>query len=167
MLHCSIREATANDLQSLMALLTENHLSDHAILAPGASYWVAESEQGELIGAIGAEPGSDCVLLRSAVVARAWRNKGVGAALVRHLLAWATGAGHRTVYLFSTGAGPYWQRLGFHEVPVSEVVAKLPDAPQVRRYASTGALPTEIAWRCELNHWCPGRDSNPHVFKGH
>ena len=40
--------------------------------------------------------------------------------------------------------------MGFHEVPVSELIAVLPDAPQVHRYEMLGWLPTEVAWRRDL-----------------
>jgi hypothetical protein len=40
--------------------------------------------------------------------------------------------------------------LGFREVPVSELVAALPEAPQVRQYAALGWLSTEVAWRCDV-----------------
>lgn len=53
------------------------------------------------------------------------------------------------VYLFSTGAGGYFSRLGFRRVAVDEVVAALPDAPQVRRFSELGWLPREIAWRLD------------------
>jgi hypothetical protein len=35
-------------------------------------------------------------------------------------------------------------------VPVSEVVAALPDCPQVNHFDRIGWLPTEIAWRKDL-----------------
>ena len=40
--------------------------------------------------------------------------------------------------------------MGFHEVPVPELVAALPAAPQVRHYDALGWLPTEVAWRRDL-----------------
>ena len=53
-------------------------------------------------------------------------------------------------YLFSTDAGAFWARTGFREVPVPELVAALPAAPQVRHYDALGWLPTEVAWRRDL-----------------
>lgn len=75
-------------------------------------------------------------------------SQGLGTSLVQHALTAATGYQH--VYLFSTGAGAYWQRLKFQEVPVSELVAVLPEVPQVKQYELLGWLPTEIAWRHDL-----------------
>jgi predicted N-acetyltransferase YhbS len=59
----------------------------------------------------------------------------------------ARGAGASVVYLFSTGAGSYYQRIGYCEAPVDEVVAHLPDVPQVRHYKRNDWLSTEIGWR--------------------
>jgi predicted N-acetyltransferase YhbS len=80
----------------------------------------------------------------------AWRGQGMGEQLTRHLMQAMRVAGYLIFYLFSTGAGGYWTRLGIYEVPVAEVVAALPNAPQVRYYDERGWLPTEIAWRYDL-----------------
>jgi N-acetylglutamate synthase-like GNAT family acetyltransferase len=139
----TIREAHRGDGPALAALLTACGLSTHAILWPGTRYWLAEGAAGAVEGAVGLELGAEAVLLRSAAVLPERRGAGIGAALTRAAIA---AAGDAAVYLFSTGAGPYWQRLGFVEVPVDELVAALPDAPQVRHYAERGWLPDEVAW---------------------
>ncbi len=43
------------------------------------------------------------------------------------------------------------QRLKFPAVPVSELVAALPEAPQVVSYEQQSWLPTEVAWRRDLD----------------
>jgi hypothetical protein len=43
------------------------------------------------------------------------------------------------------------QRLKFPEVPVSELVAALPEAPQVVQYEQQSWLPTKVAWRRDLD----------------
>ncbi len=140
----TIREAQEDDRPALRALLEACGLSTHAILHPGTRYWLAESEAGLPVGAVGVELGAGAALLRSAAVLPSHRGSGIGAALTRNAIAAADGA---VVYLFSTGAGPYWRRLGFVEAPVEELVAALPAAPQVRLYAERGWLPDEVAWR--------------------
>ena len=62
----------------------------------------------------------------------------------------AGSGGYGRAYLFSTEAGAFWSRQGFREVPVPELVAALPDAPQVRHYDQQGWLPDEVAWRKDL-----------------
>ena len=141
-----IRDATASDLEALKTLLESSHLSTAHVLEPGTRYWVAERE-GVLIGAIGLELGDGVVLLRSAVTHPEHRGSGLGSGLTHHALAWARGAGFRLAYLFSTGAGAFWARQGFREVPVDELVSVMPDAPQVGYYRQNGWLPSEVAWR--------------------
>jgi N-acetylglutamate synthase-like GNAT family acetyltransferase len=146
----SIREALPHEAPRVMALLMQNRQSSQDVLAPGTRYWVAEDARGEFVGTIGLEFGREAVLLRSAGVLPPWRSQGIAAALTQEALASAAQAGYRTIYLFSTGAGAYWRRLGFHEVPVSEVVAALPNVPQIRQYAALGWLQTEVAWRRDV-----------------
>lgn len=143
----SFRAAAPSDAATICALLQRNKLGDSDILAAGTSYWIAEDAGGALVGCIGIEHGPAAALLRSALVDPAWRGQGIGAALTRLALDTAAHMACQQIYLFSTGAGAYWARLGFSEVPVAELVNALPNAPQVRLYHRKGWLPTEIAWR--------------------
>jgi N-acetylglutamate synthase-like GNAT family acetyltransferase len=147
----TIREANLADAERICALLAQMRLGVDSILAPGTRYWLAEDAGGQLVGVVGLEYGAEAVLLRSAAVDPALRGRGVGAALVRHALRSAAADGYQRAYLFSTGAGPYWAKLGFGVTPVPELVAALPTAPQVRRYDELGWLPTEVAWKLELH----------------
>lgn len=146
----TIFEATAGNLRTIIALLAHESLRTEDVLAPGTRFWLAVNNEQVPIGAIGAEYGGDAVLLRSAVVLSQARGQGVGTALVQHLLAEARRQGYRRAYLFSTDAGPYWRRCGFYEVPVPELLAALPHAPQVRLFGQLGWLPTEVAYRLDL-----------------
>ena len=147
----TIREAEPREAERVCALLAQLHLGVDNVLAPGTRYWVAEGPGHELVGVVGLEYGAEVVLLRSAAVDPLARGRGVGAALVREALRSAASAGYARAYLFSTGAGPYWAKLGFRQIPVPELVAALPEAPQVRRYEELGWLPTEVAWVLELS----------------
>ncbi|HET9223944.1 MAG TPA: GNAT family N-acetyltransferase [Roseiflexaceae bacterium] len=146
-----VREAQPGDAERICALLARLRLGIDHVLAPGTRYWLAEGAGGQVAGVVGLEYGAEDVLLRSAAVDPPARGRAIGAALVREALESAARAGYRRAYLFSTGAGPYWVRLGFREVPVPQLVAALPDAPQVRRYEELGWLPTEVAWVLELD----------------
>ena len=144
-----IREATTHDLETLKALLESSHLSTAHVLEEGTRYWLAELE-GEAVGAIGLELGDGAVLLRSAVAHPNHRGSGLGSGLTRHALEWARASGFGRAYLFSTGAGAFWSRQGFLEVPVSELVEAMPTAPQVGYYRANGWLRAEVAWRKDL-----------------
>jgi N-acetylglutamate synthase-like GNAT family acetyltransferase len=141
-----VREAELGEAERICALLAHMRLGTDSVLAPGTRYWLAEGASRELAGVVGLEYGAEAVLLRSAAVEPVARGRGVGTALVREALRSAATAGYSRAYLFSTGAGQYWTKLGFREAPVPELVAALPDAPQVRRYEELGWLPTEVAW---------------------
>ena len=146
-----IREAMPSDRERLYPLLASAHLSTDAVLVEGTRYWLAEDSDRQVVGIVGLEYGAQAVLLRSAVVSPALRGQGIAAALVELALESAASAGYSCAYLFSTGAGPYWIRRGFYEVPVPELVAALPAAPQVLRFEAMGWLPTEVAWRKDLS----------------
>ena len=145
-----IREAGLADIAKIYTLLTQVRLSTDDILVHDTRYWLAEDRDKQPRGTLGLELGQDLVLLRSAAISPSLHSQGIGTYLVQHVLNEAEVAGYRHVYLFSTDAGAYWQRLGFHEVPVSELVAALPAAPQVQKYKVLGWLPTEVAWRRDL-----------------
>lgn len=118
-------------------------------MTPGTRYWMAERESRPM-GAIGLELGVSCVLLRSAIVDLKERGQGIGQRLTSRALEWAAEHGYGVAYCFSTEAGRYWIARGFAPCPVSEVVAALPDAPQVRLFEELGWLPTEDAFRLKL-----------------
>ncbi len=145
-----VREATIEDAATLRSFLVARGLPPEDILAPGTVYWVAETATKELIASAGLEFGSEAGLLRSVAIAEIHRGKGLGKRMVDRALEEARAHGLRHVYLFSTGAGSYFAGLGFVESPVEELVAAVPNAPQVIRFAALGWLSTAVAWRIDL-----------------
>lgn len=145
----ALRIATHNDLEVVREILEASQLSAHGILEPNTSYWLAEINN-RATGCIGLEWGADAALLRSAAVLPDHRGNSIGTHLLETAVNGARDQQKRNVYLFSTDAGEYWTHQGFQEVPVSELVEALPDAPQVHHYRDIGWLPTEIAWRLEV-----------------
>ncbi|MFC4453047.1 GNAT family N-acetyltransferase [Deinococcus sonorensis] len=150
----SIRAADAPDLPTIHRLILDTGLShDPALITAtleASRYWLAELD-GQVAGCIGLEHGEGASLLRSACVASGRQGQGVGARLARVALAAARKRGDRAVYLFSSHAGGYWQRLGFVAVPPQEVADRLPTAPQVRSGECRGWLHTEQAWKLDLS----------------
>lgn len=139
-------EAHAGDLPALTAFLTAQGLLVPGALAAGARYWLATDLAGPALST-GLEFQGPAALLRSVAVRPDLRGTGAARRLIERVLAAAADAGVRTVYLFSTGAGPFWERQGFHEVPVDEAAVALSDTPQVRRFREAGTLVDEVAWR--------------------
>lgn len=74
------------------------------------------------------------------------RGSGIAERLIRCALLEAARLDLRDVYLFSKDTGGYFECLGWREVPVAEAAARLPNAPQVRRYEEIGWYPDERAF---------------------
>jgi GNAT superfamily N-acetyltransferase len=86
-----------------------------AEIAAGVAFWGYEDD-GALLGVMGIQPVRDVVLIRHAYVAPASQGRGIGGALLEHLLASATGR-----LLVGTWAGAEWairfyRRHGFESV---------------------------------------------------
>jgi N-acetylglutamate synthase-like GNAT family acetyltransferase len=144
-------QVVGEDVQESVRAFLDGHSHLPAdFLAPPCRYWAYVLPDGAVVGTVGLEYGRGCGLLRTAFIHPTHRGAGIGRVLVAALLAEARRAGLRRVYLFSTSAGAYWERLGFRRVPVPEAAAALPDAPQVRDYRARGCLGTEVAYRLEL-----------------
>ena len=140
-----IERATHDDRDAMAKMLDACGLSSFGILAPSTLYWVCRAESG-LVGICGMEVGDRCALLRSVCVLESQRGKSIAERLVGYALLEATRLDLEDVYLFSKDTGGYFERLGWREVPVAEVAARLPRAPQVRRYEEIGWYPDERAF---------------------
>ncbi len=148
----SIRPATPVDLPAIHTLILQTGLSsDLALITAtlaGCTYWLAV-QSGEAVGCIGLEHGEGASLLRSACVRTDRQGQGIGGQLARAALEAARGRGDRAVYLFSSHAGAYWQRLGFVQVPVAELSAALSGTPQVKSGECRGWIHDETAWKLD------------------
>ena len=140
-----VERARSDDRDAMAALLGACGLSSAGILAPGTLYWVCRAEEG-LIGTCGIELGERCALLRSVCVMEHHRGKRIADQLIHSALQEAIRLDLQRVYLLSKGTGGYFERLGWREVPVAELAARLPQAPQVRRYDEVGWYPNERAF---------------------
>jgi predicted N-acetyltransferase YhbS len=93
---------------------TAERLREGRLPAPGLSF--VASKDGRLIGSvrlwdISAGPAHPALLLGPLAVARDSQHRGVGAALVQHVLGEAKQLGHKSVLL--VGDAPYYGRFGF------------------------------------------------------
>jgi amino-acid N-acetyltransferase len=110
---CSIAQATAADLPAIAALLREADLP-HEDIAPHLRHFlVARHETGKAIGAIGAEVHAPDALLRSLVVAPAYRGTGVGEKLIRELEDRAAAWGVERWWLLTLSAEKFFTARGF------------------------------------------------------
>ena len=99
-------------------------LDPTALTAPGITFWTARGDQGALLGCVAlkelAPADAELKSMRTTTIAR---GRGIGTALLAHVIAEATGRGYRTVHL-ETGTQDYfaparrlYERAGFVECP--------------------------------------------------
>jgi N-acetylglutamate synthase-like GNAT family acetyltransferase len=139
------------DLALLRAMLARGGLMTDGIEWRAACYLVAYFGD-DAIGVIGVEPKIDAALIRSLYVDESMRRRGIGAALVAAARKAAHTRGARHLYLFSTGAGEFFERHGFAVAPVADVVAVLRDVPQVEFYrAHSEELAREVAYHLDIS----------------
>jgi amino-acid N-acetyltransferase len=120
-----VRPAEPRDLDQVLAMLGGAQLPTAGIPPSLTGFLVAESGT-RLVGVIGLEAYGLVALLRSAAVVADARGAGVGASLVKSLLARAGGQGIRDVYLLTTTAEAWFPRFGF----VGVTRAMVPEALQ-------------------------------------
>lgn len=131
-----VRTARTADLDAARGLLARASLPTAGLDEQfGPAYAVAESD-GEVVGVVGVERHGPYGLLRSAAIDPAWRGQGIGEALTRNRLAWATAVGMHAVYLLTETAADWFPRFGFTRVPRGEV-------------------PPEVAASSEFAELCP------------
>src|SRR5262245_28157765 len=104
-----------------------------------ARFWVCR-DAGRRIAWVGLEIDGANALLRSLYTDPGQRRGGIGRRLVERAECEAAARGVGHVYLFSTGAGGFFQSLGYVEVAVAEAVAALRNTPQVQWYLARPEL---------------------------
>ena len=130
------RIAKRYDLEALENLLVENGQRPIIVLNYDSVYYVAEFEN-KIIGTIGTELAIGCAVVISAAVLEKWRGQKIALCLINMLLDNLTNRQVRNIFLFNKDSGSYWQKIGFHECDVKDVIKHLPNAPQVLGYLMT------------------------------
>jgi GNAT superfamily N-acetyltransferase len=139
------------DLAIVRAMLSGAGRSIDGLEWPAACY-LAAYFGSEPVGVIGVEPSLDAALLRSLYVADAMRGRGIGGELVASARKAAHTRGARSLYILSADAGEYFQRFGFVEVPVAQLVAALGGTPMVKYYRTRpDDLAREVAWFLDIS----------------
>lgn len=110
-----IRPARQHDLPAIEALLRSLELVTTGVADHVDGFLVVEDD-GQVVATAGLEMYGFGGLLRSVGVRPEYRNRGLATTLTRQLLDRALHDGIRRVYLLTTGAAGYFQRLGFKAV---------------------------------------------------
>lgn len=108
----AIEKARIDQLNAICSLLQTGHLPTIDINPLLENFFVAVDGQ-QIAGVIGMDTYGEYGLLRSAIVDKAYRNKGVATLLVDRLLASAKQHGIATLYLITNSAEEYFKRKGF------------------------------------------------------
>jgi N-acetylglutamate synthase-like GNAT family acetyltransferase len=139
------------DFAVVRAMLARGGLMTEGIEWPAACYIVAYFGD-DAIGVVGVEPKIDAALIRSLYVDESMRRRGIGAALVAAARKAAHTRGARHLYLFSTDAGAFFERLGFEKALVEDVIAAIPGVPQAEYYrARPEELAREVAYHLDIS----------------
>ena len=108
--------ARADELPAIRSLLQACSLP-HDDFADGAVKFVVSRDAGGIRGVAGLEPLGKMALLRSVAVGPESRRHGLARSLCEAAFAQARQLGVQRLFLLTTGAERYFQRLGFVTVP--------------------------------------------------
>lgn len=111
----SLRPAAASDRPFVESLLRENDLPTRDLSADLNAIFVYETAAGP-VGVGGLEACGDAGLLRSVAIADSARGAGYGTDLCRRLVDRARAADRSELYLLTTTAASFFERLDFERV---------------------------------------------------
>jgi len=126
----TIRPATPADADAILRLLHQAELPAAGVLDQFPYAYVLARRDGEIAGVAGLEMYGTSGLLRSMAVAPALRRSGIGRTLVADRLTTARERGLDAVYLLTTTAAQFFQRLGFSPMLREEVPRGLARSPE-------------------------------------
>lgn len=140
----TLSPASETGLDVVERLLRECDLPTEGVRDGPGEFFLAASD-GLVVGCGGLEVYGDVALLRSVAVDPAHRGEGCGMALVRGLLGQATERGVDAVYLLTTTAADFFERLGFERLDRADAPAAVRES---REFAETcPASATCMRWR--------------------
>jgi amino-acid N-acetyltransferase len=137
----TIRVARSDDLDAIKALLAENELQVADVTGDLLrDYVVAEDADGAVVGSVGLERFGRNALLRSLAVAQTARGVGLGRSLMMHVEDVARAAGISELWLLTTTAENYFQRLGYAVVKRTSASAELLASAQFSQLCPASAV---------------------------
>lgn len=108
-----LRPARCEEFGAIARLLTAADLPVDDLDAAMLDAFVVATEGGELVGVAGLEVYGSNALLRSLAVDAGHRSRGLGGSLVDAIETEARGRGVTALYLLTTTAGRFFERLGY------------------------------------------------------
>jgi amino-acid N-acetyltransferase len=134
------RPALEVDRPALAVLLAQANLSADDLPINLGTFLLSFTEENTLVGAAGLEPLGTLGLLRSVAVASAYRGQYIGQTLVDGLLHAARHNGLTHLYLLTTTADSYFERLGFERVSRDNVPDEVQQTSQFSSLCPSSAV---------------------------
>ena len=129
----TLEPANARDLEAVVQLLSRSSLPVADVESHINAFTLARWD-GIVVGTAGLEKCGELALLRSLCVAEHYRSKRIGFALVSAIVSGALAQGARELYLLTTNAAPYFEKLGFVAIERDQA------PPEIRNTAQFSAL---------------------------
>lgn len=134
-----IQPAIAIDEAAIHALLADVGLPSEEFSRHRPHFFVARRVDC-VVGCVGLEPLGVWGVMRSLVVARPERGRGLATALCRRLMEHARGQGIARLYLVTAAARPLFEQLGFHAVDRTEVPAAVRATEELTTFRDSTAV---------------------------
>lgn len=125
-----IRPAQLKDKNIINSLLLAFKLPLDGLEA--TKLWVLQSGTDEVVGVAGLEVYDEQGLLRSVAVKGQLQNRGLGGALVNHIVGEAKTSGVIDLYLLTTTAPKFFKELRFKEEDRKKVIGKIAESVEFK-----------------------------------
>ena len=134
-----IRCAAAGDLEAIRALLERDALPASDLDTSRPQFLVACAGV-DLLGAGALEPYGEAALLRSLIIAPAWRGRGLGHQLVKALERRARAAGIGELVLLTQTAEAFFARLDYRPIGREQAPAAVQSSREFRTLCPASAV---------------------------
>ena len=134
------RPLPSGEHPALAAVLGAASLPAEDLGEPGREFFAFRDPRGTVVGYGGIEVLGRDALLRSVITVPEMRGRAYGAALVDRMLALSLRRGVQTVYLLTTTAVPFFERLGFTAIDRAEAPPAIAATREFTTYCPASAV---------------------------
>jgi amino-acid N-acetyltransferase len=138
-LDLTLEPASIDQHDAVCDLLSDNHLPTVDLEAHIGAFTLATCK-GVVVGTAGLESYGELALLRSLCVAKSYRSRRIGEALVSAVSSRALAGGVRELYLLTTDAESYFASLGFAPVERQHVPSSIRGTAQFSSLCPSSAV---------------------------
>lgn len=139
------RAARAEDLTRVHEILSLEKLPVEGVAEHLEHGYVVATQKNRIVGVAGVEVYGPSGLLRSVAVEPAFRGQGLGIALVQERLSWAREQGLADVYLLTTTASDFFEKLGFTRTERAGAPAEMQKAPEFAYLCGSSATTMRLS----------------------